>query len=108
MSMSMTENERNELNDISFLMSEKSGRRFMWRMLESAGIYRQSFAFDNAVTAFNEGQRSIGLMLLAKINLACPERYLDMQKEAKEFEENERTNRDAERSKQLDDGYAKP
>lgn len=96
----MTENERRELNDIALVMSEKAGRRFMWRMLESAGIYRQSFALDNAVTAFHEGQRSIGLMLLAKINLACPDKFLDMQKEAKEFEEDERINRDAERNDQ--------
>ncbi len=68
-------------------MSNKQGRRFMWRLLSRAGVYQSSFNTNNAVMAFNEGNRNAGLQQLNEIMEACPERYTEMlaeQKEAKE------------------------
>jgi len=76
-----------ELNDLRWVMSTKQGRRFMWRLLSGAGLYRPSFNTDPVVMAFNEGTRNGGLVQLNDIMEACPDRYTEMlteQKEAKE------------------------
>lgn len=67
-----------ELNDLRWVMSTKQGRRFMWRLLSSAGIYRMSFSTDPLVMAFNEGARNAGLRQLNDIMEACPERNAEM------------------------------
>jgi hypothetical protein len=67
-------------NDFKWLMSNKRGRRIIWRMLEKTGVFRTSFTGDSA-TFFNEGQRNIGLMLISDIHEHCPEMYLTMLKE---------------------------
>jgi len=69
-----------EIEDLKWVMSNKRGRRFAWRLLDRAGIYRTSFT-GNSTTFFNEGMRNIGLMLVADIHEACPEAYALMIKE---------------------------
>lgn len=76
-----------EINDFRTLMGTKEGRRFVWRLLSKAGVYRPSFSGDALVMAFNEGNRNLGLLLMSEIHEACPQRYGQMQKE---HEENER------------------
>ena len=72
--------EKIEVDDLKWIMSNKRGRRFAWRLLDRAGIYRTSFT-GNSTTFFNEGMRNIGLMLVADIHEACPEAYALMIKE---------------------------
>ena len=81
-----------EIDDLCWLMSDKRGRRFVWRQLAEAGVYRQSFTGEPLTTSFNEGQRSTGLRLMAAIHQHCPERFSEMQKEART---NERRNANA-------------
>lgn len=69
-----------ELADIKAIMSAVEGRRYMWKLLDRAGIYRSSFT-GNSTTFFNEGQRNLGLSVLADINESCPELYLTMLEE---------------------------
>lgn len=69
--------------DFVELMSTRVGRRFIWRMLDVAGVFRSTFR-TSAEGAFLEGQRNIGLMLMADIHELCPERYVEMLNEAKE------------------------
>lgn len=71
-------------NDVKWIMSDARGRRFVWRLLEQAGIYRSSMAATPEVTAFNEGNRAGGLRLLTKLLAASPSEYLQMQKEMTE------------------------
>lgn len=71
-----------EIGDIRWLMSEERGRRLVWRLLAMTGVYRSSFNSSGSVMAFNEGQRNIGLKLVADIHEACPEQYTRMRKEA--------------------------
>lgn len=76
-----------ETDELLWLMSDKRGRRFVWRLLERAGIYRLSFvqgSFD--ATAFREGQRNEGLRLMSSLHQHCPERVSEMQKEARNHE----------------------
>lgn len=72
-----------EARDWRFLMSSPRGRRIVWSLLEKTGVYRPSFVPDALQMAFNEGQRNVGLTLLAKIGEHAPDTYLTMQTEAK-------------------------
>ncbi len=93
-----------ELADIAELMSFKINRRVVWRLLELAGVFRSSFAIETPAMAFNEGQRNIGLVLLADIMAACPERLQQMMKEAKELEDERRILEQSDRDKRRDNG----
>ena len=85
-----------EVSDLCKVMGIKEGRRFMWRLLSEAGVYRLSFDTDIAVMAFNEGNRNAGLKHLNDIMLHCPHLHALMvneQKEAKERDEQRLANR---------------
>ena len=69
-------------DDFKWLMDDKRGRRIMWRLLERTGVFRSSFT-GNSETFFLEGQRNVGLMLMAQIHDACPEKYTAMLEEQK-------------------------
>ena len=71
-----------EIDDLHWLMSDKRGRRFMWRLLTSSGIYRSSFNVEPLAMAFAEGQRNTGLKLVDEITRHCANRFSEMQKEA--------------------------
>lgn len=75
-----------EVSDVAELLSLPSGRRFLWRLLEQAGVYKQSFN-GGSETFFNEGQRKIGLWALAEIMEINPDSYLLMIKEHRKGEE---------------------
>ncbi len=79
--------ERDEVDELLWLMSDAKGRRFVWRLLSRAGVYRSTYvqgSFDG--TAFNEGKRNAGLELMTLLLKHCPGRYTEMQKEAKRHE----------------------
>lgn len=71
-----------ELDDMATILSMPQGRRFIWRYLEACGVFRTSFTGDNA-TFYNEGQRNVGLRLLADVNEAAPESYALMLQESR-------------------------
>ena len=74
---------QNEESDIKWLMSSKRGRRFIWRLLEQAGVFRSSFNTNAMAMSFGEGNRNYGLQLLNSIHTLCPELYPTMIKEQK-------------------------
>ena len=60
------------------------GRSWMYGLLERCHIYHTSFVQGDAhATSFKEGERNVGLMLVADIMSACPEQYPVMCREAK-------------------------
>lgn len=74
--------QRKELEDVAFILSTPEGRRFFWRYLEKCGIFKSSFSEHSShLTSFMEGERSIGLQLMADMNEADPEAYAVMQRE---------------------------
>lgn len=73
-----------EIDDLKWLMSNKRGRRFVFRLLERAGVWRLSFNTNALSMAFNEGMRNEGLRLMAQITAHCAERYTEMLKESKD------------------------
>ena len=82
-----TVERQNELEDIAKIMRTRGGRRFMWRVLEGAGIFHSSFHTDALMMAFNEGRRNQGLILLADIMEIDADNYILMTKEAKTRQE---------------------
>ena len=85
-----------ETGDLRWVMSTKQGRRFMWRLLSRAGVFQSSFSTNNAVMAFNEGNRNAGLQQLNDVMEACPDRYTEMLAEQKDAKDGNR-NRSADR-----------
>jgi hypothetical protein len=57
------------------LLDLPAGRRVVWRLLERAGLFRQSFTGEPLSSAFNEGRRALGLEMLAEIAEAAPDAY---------------------------------
>jgi hypothetical protein len=80
----------NEEEDIKWLMSDKRGRRLLWRLMDQAGVFRSSFNTNAMAMAFAEGNRNYGLRILSTIHAVCPKQYPVMMKE----NTNERTNND--------------
>ena|ERR1044071_2893288 len=70
-----------EVLDLQWVMSDQRGRRHVWRQLELAGVYRLSHTGEPHGTSFNEGQRNVGLRLLAEVSTHCPDEYMLMLKE---------------------------
>jgi hypothetical protein len=75
-----------ELADLRLVMSSVEGRRFVWRLLEKAGVFRTSFT-GNSTTFFNEGMRNMGLMVLSDVHEAAAAEYIVMMNESKEGKE---------------------
>lgn len=76
--MDADEYRKQELQDIKDLLKTKAGHRFIWRILERAGIFRANPTQEHAAMAEREGQRKLGLMIFADVIEACPEKYLAM------------------------------
>lgn len=80
-SLQARELRRRELDDLKWLMGHAQGRRFVWRLLDRAGIYRTSFNTSGSVMALNEGRREMGLFVLAEVGEAAPEGFLKLLRE---------------------------
>ena len=77
---------------IRSLMSTITGRAWMYGRLESAHIFSASYSNDSHLTAFREGERNQGLMLLNDIMRHCPDAYILMTREANDrYSASERT-----------------
>lgn len=69
------------------VLADAQGRLVVWDILEQCGVYRSTFT-GNAHGTFLEGQRQIGLWMLAdRIAAHSPRTFPQMQLEAAEFEE---------------------
>jgi dihydroorotase len=82
-------------NDLIAVMNAPEGRRFLWQLIGSAGVFQQSFAADPMATAFNEGRRSIGLALLSRLQDESPDLYLKAQGEQIELQRKAQSLREA-------------
>ena len=70
-------NEDQKHNDLKWILATEQGRRFVWRLLETTGIFKSSFT-GSSETYFLEGQRNVGLKLLADVMECEPQAYLNM------------------------------
>jgi len=63
--------------DLIWLMCQREGRRFMWRLLQSCRLYETGLAGTSAAF-FREGERNVGLRVLADIVRLCPDLHARM------------------------------
>lgn len=70
-----------EQEDLKKLLSMPEGRRYIWRLMSNAGVFRTSFT-GNSTTFFNEGKREIGLMVISEVMNASPSSFTQMQNES--------------------------
>jgi hypothetical protein len=70
--------ERTLGDDFRWLMTSPRGRRLARWILETTGVHRSSFHNSGSVTAFNEGQRNVGLVVLSKLMEHAHPGYLQM------------------------------
>jgi len=68
-------------DDLRKVLSSANGRRFVWRVISEAGIFKGSFT-GNSGTFFNEGKRDMGLFILNDILKSHPDAFAQMQREA--------------------------
>lgn len=78
--------EQREKDDIKFVMDSEQGRRVVWGLLEKGQVFGTCFNVDTNITAFNEGQRNLALVLFQRVMTHCPDQYLKMAAEASEQE----------------------
>lgn len=80
--ISKTDEQTHFSHDLLTVMSKQDGRRFVYRLLEQAGIYHSSFHTNALTMAHAEGRRQLGLWLLNEIMYSCYPEYQLMMKEA--------------------------
>lgn len=74
------------------VMSSAPGRAWIYEMLDACHIYHTPFMVGNPDgTAFNLGEHNRGLALLADVQAAAPDLYLQMIQEAKNSSNTETT-----------------
>lgn len=84
----LTEVEARELElaklELRSVLESQPARRFLWRLIErTSGAFNASFAEGDALTtAYNEGKRGVGLLLIKQLQDASPAGYLLMLQEA--------------------------
>lgn len=69
---------------VASIMEHKGGRAWMLSILETCHIFSSSFTNNALSTAFKEGERNIGIKLLASIMQASPDNYILMMREEDE------------------------
>lgn len=81
------QNREREQTDLQTILESEQGRRFIWKQLCDAGVFRLSFIpGDSHSTAFHEGRRNQGLALMLAVNQLDPMLYFRMAKEAQDVE----------------------
>lgn len=70
-----------EIEDLRMVIKKPEGRRVVWGILETCGVFKASFALNSMQSAFNEGKRDIGLALLTDLNEADTHIFAQMQSE---------------------------
>lgn len=73
-----------DIDDIQFVMGSEQGRRVVWSLLEKGQVFGTCFNVEPHITAFNEGQRNLALVLFQRVMTNCPDQYLKMAAEASE------------------------
>lgn len=61
--------------DLDVVLRNPQSRRFLWWVLSTCGIYATSFNESAAAAAFREGERNVGLKIIAEIGKHYPLAY---------------------------------
>jgi len=73
-------------NIVLDIMQTSQGREYFYGLLEFCHIWRLTFDPENqSITCFREGERNVGLKVLADINQASPDLYHQMCREMEDL-----------------------
>jgi len=102
---------REQGHALSAAMASSGGRAWMYDILVRCHIFTTSFHSNALSMAFMEGERNVGLKLVADIHAHCPDRYNEMMQEASNVrpdrpDRNNRNGNNARRSNGDDSGNA--
>ena len=92
-------NREHEIADLNKILGTPEGRRFIWRWLGLAGIFRSSLSQNAMTTQALEGARNIGLQLLGEVNEANTYAFAKMQQEAIAEQKSKKEAKEAEQQK---------
>lgn len=87
--------ERRDIEKLAKVLEDPDVREVLWRILRKAGVLTSVFNTHGSVMAYNAGRQDFGLRLLNEIVQAAPQRYLDMEREARERAERDEIEREA-------------
>ena len=96
---------RDQLALLRKFMAEPAGRAWAYDLMSACHQFSTSFATNALSMAFREGERNVGIKILADLTEAAPDLYLQMLKEANS--ERNSNNRDADLA-DADDTNADP
>jgi hypothetical protein len=82
---SADERRRREIADLRDVLSTRSGRRFLWRLLSHCRPFASIWE-SSARIHYNSGQQDVGHFILSEIQSADQESFFLMMKENKEGE----------------------
>lgn len=71
-----------EIADLRTVMGTVQGRRFVWRLMDLAGVFRSSYT-GNSDTFFREGQRNLGLIVMKDVQDHCFDEFVKAMAERK-------------------------
>jgi hypothetical protein len=71
-----------KINDLKKILSTPEGRRAIWNELCRAKVFASSFSLNSVQMAYNEGERSVGIALLADVMEANAPAFYQMFTEA--------------------------
>ena len=80
-------------DDFQWVMSTKIGRRFIFRLLEVTGVFRNPYVGSREQTDFKCGEMNVGQRYLADIMRLCPELFHTMIKEQEQHGNRKRTSK---------------
>lgn len=72
---------RDELAELARFMSTPAGRRWLYNLLGFCHIYTSNFRTNALAMAHGEGERNVGLFVVADLAEASPDMFLQMHKE---------------------------
>jgi hypothetical protein len=73
-----TRKKDREIDDLKTVLKKPEGRRFVYKVLSECGVFKASFSLNSMQTAFQEGRRDIGILLLKMLDEAEPQAYSQM------------------------------
>jgi hypothetical protein len=73
---------KNELQELREILLDEKVRKFLWRMLSKAGMYRTHFNPNAAIMGHNTGLADMGTAILNEVLEANPEAWIVMQQDA--------------------------
>jgi hypothetical protein len=85
------------------IMAHAGSRAWMYDLLFQCHLFASSFTGEALSSAFKEGERNIGLILLNGIMQACPEAYVQMMGEQNAGSERPRDKSDPDEPRNWDD-----